>query len=137
MLALLIFVVLCIWLLGVFFSSVGTAIGFAILGIIVLVKVLVKVIGYYIKEKNERNLAEARANREELRRIISNLDNCQSIYNNSNNIMAAQYAMDEILEIIDHLITYREEDLKRAGTGKDELLKQKQFILDHYDERLN
>ena len=133
MLALLIFVVLCIWLLGVFFSSVGTAIGFAILGIIVLVKV----IGYYIKEKNERNLAEARANREELRRIISNLDNCQSIYNNSNNIMAAQYAMDEILEIIDHLITYREEDLKRAGTGKDELLKQKQFILDHYDERLN
>ena len=51
--------------------------------------------------------------------------------------MAAQYAMDEILEIIDHLITYREEDLKRAGTGKDELLKQKQFILDHYDERLN
>ena len=133
MLALLIFVVLCIWLLGVFFSSVGTAIGFAILGIIVLVKV----IGYYIKEKNERNLAEARANREELRRIISNLDNCQSIYNNSNNIMAAQYAMDEILEIIDHLITYREEDLKRAGTGKDELLKQKQFILDHYDERLH
>ena len=70
MLALLIFVVLCIWLLGVFFSSVGTAIGFAILGIIVLVKVLVKVIGYYIKEKNERNLAEARANREELRRIV-------------------------------------------------------------------
>lgn len=108
----------------------------AVIGLIIAVIVIAFIIYLKLHPAEE---AQAVGNKlsegeiEELHRHLENIDMYKNVVNTSTDVYAVKCAMDELIEIIDCIMSYDEDALNEAGMSKEKLPEQKQFILDNYD----
>lgn len=98
--------------------------------------IIVFIIYYIVYGTKNSNGAESHLSKDEifeLQRQLEIIDKYKEIVNTSTNVTDVKNAMDELIKIIDFIMTYDEEDLHEAGMTKQKLPEQKQFILDNYD----
>lgn len=107
----------------------------AVIGLVIAVIVVAFIV--YLKmhlgeeTQTYRRLSESEI--EELQRYLDNIDMYKNIVNTSTDVYAVKCAMDELLGIIDIVMSYNERDLNAVGMSKVKLPEQKQFIIDNYD----
>lgn len=118
-------VVVIVAILFLFLGVVETilaAIGLFLLGLFIYLKI----------NKNKEN-AFSQADIDELHRHLANIDVYQNVANTSNDPFAVKCALDELLNSIDFITAYKEEDLNIAGMTKETLEEQKSLITENYD----
>lgn len=107
-------------------------------GIIIAVIVIAFLI--YLKYNSSKdvcidhNLSEEEIN--ELHRYLENIDMYKNIVNSSTDLYAVRCAMDELLDLIDLVMSYEEGELNEAGMSKVQLPEQKKIIEENYDRIL-
>lgn len=111
----------------------GILVFWGIKGLLVVGIVTLAIYCVYKQKRKEQSVYVSESDIEEMHRLLGNLENYQEIINNSNDVYAVQCSLDELLNTMDMICCYSEQDLNVAGMTKKDFDKQKKFILDNYD----
>lgn len=107
----------------------------AVIGLIVAIIVIAFIIYLKLNPSEDvptpNRLSESEI--DELHRHLENIDMYKNIVNTSTDVYAVKCAMDELLSLIDIVMSYEEKDLNEAGMSKVKLPEQRKFIVDNYD----
>lgn len=64
---------------------------------------------------------------------MESIDINKEIVNNSPDVYKVKKSLDELLNSIDFIMTYNEEQLNSVGMSKTQLPTQREFIVENYD----
>lgn len=128
------FIVLGLIFLAILFFAIGP-VGILIIGGI-SISIFITYIVYKIKKDavKSRNLSQEEIDK--LQQHLTNIDIYKNVANTSSDEHAVQYAMDKLLQSIDFIMSYEEEELHQAGMSKEKLPRQREFILQHYNDMI-